>query len=180
MCNGHLWRSFGCSDFPVMCVDCDNGCVSCMGGSEGTQQYIVSPCRQKSKCLSQSAAYSIVKVDTETFVIFPELIEMKLYMKQYSLDVEFNITSTGMVFCDAVLPGSQIDRFALINKGQSIIISTLVNEYGDKFNITLEGLSPSTLYDVYCFSKDFNGNEMDQDAIDDTKMSNSTDCCREI
>jgi hypothetical protein len=46
--------------------------------------------------------------------------------------------------------------------------------------VTINDLLPSTDYDVYCYTEDFNEHYMDLEAVKITKVSKTSLCCREI
>ena len=68
----HNWRVMKCSreGYATMCVDCDDGCGTCMGGIEIENAWLINPCR--TSCINNNnptGSYAILKLDIELYII---------------------------------------------------------------------------------------------------------------
>lgn len=172
ICNDNLWRVFTCKDMSVICINCEKGCTSCPGSS-----FLLSPC--KTLCRSQLASYSIMSVVAARGAVFPNIAPLKVFSTPEKFNVQIAFNLTGIVYCAAFLsPYMMVSASAIKQSGHTLsILKHSVNNTNQLYNITIDGLEPSTLYDIFCYSEFLSGEGMDAAAIFSTKVTMSTSCC---
>ncbi|KAJ1385041.1 hypothetical protein B484DRAFT_15390, partial [Ochromonadaceae sp. CCMP2298] len=173
-CEGHSWRTFLCGGENIFCVDCDADCKeteSCPGYA-----FVMNPCAD---CGTHSAAATILNVQTEKLILYPQVqAPLDVTPSRSSLDVAVNVTKAGNVYCAALSVGGSVASVLAISEADASAAAIATEE--GLVTVTITGLSPDTTFDVYCYTDDFSSYAMTLEAALLTKVSASTQCCREI
>jgi hypothetical protein len=141
-------------------------------------QLIVNPCQN---CLTQLASYSIISLAYESDVYYPIINKpLNISISKSSIIIDIELNKPGIVYCSAVLSSVEsilITSNYIRSHGSSNI---LTNQTGGNIDVTIEGLSPSTEYNIYCYTEDFYSHFMTNIATRETKVIISTLCCKSI
>jgi hypothetical protein len=173
-CDFFNWRVFTCDSYPVLCVNCKLNCVktvSCPGASN-----IVNPCF--SGCSARLGAGAAVYFQYANRIFYPQFRSPLPYTAtRQSVTLTVNASAVGTVYCAAFSPGAVVNSVVTIrSRGAGSFVST---PYAP-VNVTLRGLSPSTSYDVYCYSEDFSSHVMPLQEALRTQQRVTTACCRAL
>eukprot|EP01038_Epipyxis_sp_PR26KG_P004351 gene4351-6155_t len=102
--------------------------------------------------------------------------------EQTSLCVAVKLSTNGFVYCQALNP-KLLQTSQLINNPSSLLINLMSPGYRAQTSnnsaiITLDNLSPSTEYHVYCSTKSFSGAITNAAVITETVSVQRTACCK--
>jgi hypothetical protein len=178
-CEGHIWRVQGdCNGGILLCVDCDKIVCkednSCPGYEAGV---IINSCQD---CPSHSGSFSVLTIDFGIDILYPQLNKpLVITSDRVTLDVELNVSAAGTYFCSSFKADEEVDIFSIISAGFSAVLAD-VEPSGSIVNILIDGLSPSSDYDIYCYTQDFNSHMMTLPIVELTRFPASTLCCRTI
>ena len=172
LCDDHTWRVYQCNGKNVLCVNCKMSCVKsevCPGTG-----LVASPC---SACQNHAAAGTVVNVQFNPIKLNPLFYKVLVVAKHCdSLLVTVNVNKAGYVYCGAFTNGTELRSVVDINQVASPgVVEPSVDTY-----MTISGLSPHTLYNVYCYTSDFSNHIMRLAEAKLTKVVISTDCPRSI
>ena len=173
-CSANQWRVLVCDSSPVLCVNCKNTCVkteSCPGRSN-----TIHPCY--SDCTTRIAAGAAVSFQYSNLIRYPQIQGMvQISATQTLLLVLMDVVNEGTVFCAALQTGAALSSVVQI---RSAGFSAVVSDDSQPLSIVIQGLSPDTSYDVYCYSEDFFGRTMPLAEVRSTKSTIVTSCCKAI
>jgi len=165
-CNGHVWKmkycSFQASKVPAVCVDCEDPCLA-MCSPDST--YYITPCNNvaitSNQCSSISSYLGNPRHDVMHNLIFvrkppsvptfDSIILRNITANNATVDIK--LSDDGVVYCGTLLtePSTVLD---VKNKN---IFSYSKNKMA---TITLESLTGSTKYNLYCFTESFDQVQM--------------------
>ena len=178
-CDGRQWRHARCKARAelALCVDCTpngEGCLSFTG-------VLVSPCRQGG---TSEVYYSVVHAKMQQRVLYPTLTDISVTTSEHSMIVSVDANKDGLVFCAAYRSGSvllkDVNRVRRDGTGGILTLPSQGPQGTTAAELTIQGLSPSTRYDVYCGTEDFRGNAMPLASVVDTRTIVETACCRRL
>ena len=173
-----IWRVFYCKNerYSTICINCIDGCKSCMGGIENNE-WIINPCRTPSLCESSSSSYGIIKLNVTEIDMFPLININYINSTGNSIEINGNLSIAGIIYCAAIHPSeislyhSQFDvrQYGVVAHVLALDDSTRTNSnnYNNNnndlynFNMTISDLLPLVDYKIYCYSEDFTGQTMD-------------------
>ena len=95
-----------------------------------------------------------------------------------ALTVSFNVNKAGNIYCTALPSAQGTLTGASIVKQNGVLQS--VESLGGHVQLTIPDLSPSTSYDVYCYTEDFSAHAMPLEDVLLTRTTATTLCCAEI
>jgi hypothetical protein len=176
LCDGNSWRVFTCNAGRVFCVNCKQNCastVSCPGTS-----HIVNPC---SGCVNHISSAAIVNFEFSQTILYPEfLIPINVtVLGKTSIKITATITVAGRLYCGAFRSGSLISSVYDI-KNNGGFTATVDDE--DTISIILgkSFISPDSMYDIYCYTENYNGQIMEMSDVLKSKTSVKSNCCKSI
>ena len=96
---------------------------------------------------------------------------MKATAQQYGIILSFYVTAAaGVTYCSALPRYSSLPSITTIVQNS---ISVLVNSSESVIRVPITGLTPSTDYDVYCYSQGLGGNGMSLTQVMQTLLSSA-------
>lgn len=173
MCNRS--RVFTCGSSSVFCVNCKKICVPSVACPAASN--IINPCQN---CpVVHAAASAVVNFQFEYVAMYPLIYSVNVTASKNSLLLGVNMSAAGILRCGAfssrknvsLASISEIDQVG--NRTSNALKNTFVP-------LLLSGLSPQTLYDIYCYTQDLTTFIMPLSVAVTTKTSSSTLCCRGI
>lgn len=179
-CGIHIWSVGRCSQGVVMCVDCQISC-ECMPSSD----YAVGPCVQESwtnnACdLSGNSDYiKVVKFDLDDKAL-PVLIKnISPIASNMSIAVTLSLDQPGIVYCgafaDQLLSSVTVSASRIYSQRFSSIVGSSLT--GD---VNILGLTPSTIYNIYCTTKSDAGVVLPNNLIVESRVTLKTKCCKVV
>ena len=171
-CRGSNWQVFLCGGQVTLCVDCSWVC-SCPSATTIT----INSCGNGFQCYANTASYSLLWFGLTKKSVFPQLKIISVSVSRTIAQLSVNMSAPGRLFCMAGQYNVSISSPFVIKQYGTI---SLINSAAQISNLTLIGLSPSTVYDVYCYAEDLNGFGMDLTTVLKTKKRISTKCCPKI
>jgi hypothetical protein len=172
-CGGYNWRTFKCGSNLNLCIDCEGVCgiTTCPSNS-----FVFNPC---SYCPIPKAMSAILFTTVKRLVRFPAATKpVVINRSKTSVTVELNMSSPGNIYC-APYNYDEIPKTVLEIKFKQG--SNFVGNFdGGSVSVTLNDLSPSTKYLIYCYTEDFFLNKMPLDIMKVTAVNASTLCCAGI
>jgi hypothetical protein len=111
-------------------------------------------------------------------VLYPEIYgSLNITVTSKTFIVHANMSSEGKISCAALKANTSLSS---ANAVKQYGVTETVLDASKMVKVTIDGLSPSTEYDVYCYTEDFSSHAMTYAAVLETKRSISTKCCRGI
>jgi hypothetical protein len=161
---------------PSICNTTSTPYYSCPGWKNNM---IINTCQEDCK-RQHVATYSILNMVYEEVDLFPFIAEnMTIIPDRTSLLVYPNISKAGTVYCNAykLKTANAISTFGVKLAGFSNFVT---EASGGSVEVKIRNLSPSTAYQVYCYTEDFYSHLMHSFVMIDTKVIIETTCCPEI
>jgi hypothetical protein len=161
--------------YMLLSVNANPGCdeYTCPAADGGL---LVNPCIA---CHARVTYYSYVLVDYSYQILFPTFLSIVVTPRRSAVVVNVSISKGGTVYCAAFLSSSASASLTkpLSVKNAGVSVALLA---GGGAELVIAGLSPSSLYTVYCYTEDFKAHSMDLNHTLATKVSASTLCCKEV
>jgi hypothetical protein len=183
-CNGHTWRVLNCGLGPSICADCTMANCSAPSCPNIVSSFAVNPCLLDSSSGSQLAchnnlvaSFGIVNLRVGVRILYPLVYAVSVpfsAVHSTSLTLAVNVSKSGVVYCAAFQSGYVLLSSYAITQANNRVVSTSAGVV--KLNIT--GLVSQVVYDLYCYTEDYQQHYMDIDAILSTKQTVTTRCCR--
>jgi hypothetical protein len=166
-----------------MCVDCDTSseesicdlASSCPGYGENM---IINPCQS---CPSHVSTFGELSFAINYDILYPIILnDIIATPNKNSIEVLLNVSKIGYVYCAAFSENTTFT--SVLNVKQAGYFSTIFNmEQASSIIVNIYDLNPSSTYDVYCYTEDFDSHSMDLESVLITGMGNiNTLCCLEI
>ena len=170
VCNGtssgspHTWYTKVCgSGAPSLCVDCVDPCATERCGS----MKIINPCGphrgSEYGCIAQNTSVNGYRILTATFIPLspsPSILSILITPRKMSIDILISLdpltaSPDGTIFCGSFPSG--------IKPSVTLDIALQgfhVESIHSLANLTITGLLPLTIYDIYCYTKSNLGTQM--------------------
>ena len=158
----------------MICVDRNNTCDSNGFASNIFQPSLkINPCDRHD--INGAISLSLLQFDLGYFNLAPALSPLKLSSNKSSIIVSTSLSLPGTCYCKAFplyfnlttsLSVRQSQFYTSADKGSADII--------------ISGLTPNTIYDVYCFAESYQGNSLPLVDVLNTKTIIQTQCCASI
>jgi hypothetical protein len=180
LCNGIAFRISKCSTGMTICANCKTVCRSdwCQAPVESTA-ITIQPCQS---CDARKAFYQIWDLIYDFDILYPVITFPTAHVVgRTSVSMQLSIAGTGRIYCraigryDAGVDSNWMSPFALKSSGKLLTAYTNGN-----YSMELMDLLPSSTYDIYCYSEDFNGNGMDLPKVLAMKQTILTKCCAQV
>ena len=175
MCNGHIWTVGRCvgSSGPFICVDCRNYCSESLKGTP--PDHAVS-CVRESRGSTNAMRMIIIELDD---ISVPPVIQTLVTNTTgpTTLGLHFTLDrAEGSIVCGAFHPHENVPETMsdLLLRGPVQLIEDVNGTYA------LTGLTPSTLYHVYCGTFSSLGAPSKARDIQNTKQVAKSACCRYV
>lgn len=168
-CNGRSWVAGTCATGqPVLCVGCTNPCAN------KTRHFSVS-------CNSASGQnqMNLLKVDFDPVSVPVDIIDTNVTAQgTTSLKVDIAVTAVeGSLVCAAYLASS---AFVPNSVGRIAVGRQVISITSRQMEYVIPGLRAASIYDVYCGTVSVLGAPMLPAAMQRTKVTESTGCCRTV
>ena len=175
-CSGHRWKVFSCGQTVSFCIDCTVPFNACNANTcPEANSYMLSPIG--TGCSTSTAAYSVLQFTFATLILYPEFKNIKYMITRTTASLQLNVTIPGTIYCAALIHGYNLLSPSIIKQLGSSFVNNNINVL---VNITIPNLSPSTAYDIYCYSEDFLAHTMPLNIVQTTLKQVTTPCCRYI
>ena len=174
-CNGHSVLVYRCTSSVVMCIDCRANDCPCAPQSFSTG--VCDDC--SSSDAGRSSSYFVTSFQLAPRILYPEISYKGFSIGRSTVSFNLSVSTAGTVYCRAF---AETEKFsaASISLIKSAGISVLSVYPKNILKVTISGLSPDTKYNVYCYAEDFSRHVMDLAAVNNTRRSVTTSCCRNI
>eukprot|EP01039_Chlorochromonas_danica_P002291 gene2291-2510_t len=173
-CDGNTWRVFNCQGRRVFCINCKKICVpteACPGRS-----FITNPCQS---CSNHAAMGGVVNFKYRRASLYPKFNSIKLLQtSNTSLVLGLNVTNPGLLYCAAFLSWQNVTSVVDIYNGANQPL--LINSSSLFTTMTINNLSPSTLYRVYCYSESWVKDVMPFTESSNNSLAATTSCCKYV
>lgn len=174
---------------------CDGGavalCVGCADPCKATQcpdTRSLNPCASTPSlaygCTAINSSVSSYRILTGTFVslsVPPSIVSVIYVIQKTSVVLNVSLatlagaTADGTVFCNVFAPGTTPNSVADITS-QNYVNSSI----SGRAHVTIQGLSPSAHYDLYCATQSSLGSFMALQDVLKTKVSVTSKCCKSV
>lgn len=183
---GSKWTIYSCDGWQSrsICINCrphqyrcneEGGRPLCPGGYSAS----VNPC---GSCTSTKLS---------GFYAFGVNVYMRKMYPSISQVTVTSLTKTGAVlalsgsalpgklYCAALPNGTFLASVLQVKLASTVSVINIFNDTSSRF-VNITGLPPSTSFDVYCYSEDFQNHAMSLDEVHATKTLVTTECCPSI
>ena len=174
ICGGRKWSLNQCGSRGSVCIDCppSRSCPLC----SFTSPMVSVPCSDR--CASHTASFAVMSFTVSAKIFYPQFLgPIRYNTTKDVIELQLNLTAAGTSHCAAFPRGSQVASTAQIYSGGHTVQSI---SPGSPVAVRISGLSPSTSYDVYCYTEDFKGHSMDLQTSTAHKVTVVTACCKQI
>eukprot|EP01038_Epipyxis_sp_PR26KG_P006998 gene6998-9563_t len=177
-CNGSVWKIKACDgNKPSICVNCSDPCFS--KNCSNLNEYYISPCASLSggSCPSVDSSIHILTAQFNEKDNYPTIHNTSFTSSRRSIRIKATLSKPGYISCAAF----EISK-TLSNINELLIQNNIVNTYSFPYaiNITINNLSPSTLYNIYCTTQGVDGQSMGLATVLKANYSYSTTCCKHV
>jgi hypothetical protein len=171
-CNGVDWRVKQCSGKNIVCVACSDSCddsAACSG-----KAFALNSC---GSCTAHASAYAVLQAKYSQKILYPEFAQsITVTPAKNSVAVRVNVTTAGTVYCASLPTSPTISTVLSIKNAGSKVIASSKGVY----TLTLSSLSPSTHYNVTCYTEDFASHVMPLATALANQVVTQTDCCKSV
>lgn len=178
LCDGTRFRIEYCPDIGLtFCAGCKTICrTDWCKAPVTTTAVTIQPCQS---CQSRRGFYQIMDLQYTIVPLYPIIHNpIVVTSARDSMQLMLNVSGSGRMFCAA----SMVNDDTVVNSPYTLKaqgVSTTILSSGI-YTVNLNGLHPSTDYNVYCYTEDFAGSGMEQTVVDATKVLATTTCCPEV
>lgn len=176
ICNSVRFRVETCASGVSICANCRAICTNtwCAKAIQ-TLDITMEPCTD---CVSRKGFYNVMSLSYDYLILYPVFNSPITVTKQRtSLQVGLNISTAGNIYCYAAPPTSPNITSTTTVKTLGALLVALS---GGNVTLTINNLSPSTTYAVYCYTESFGGQKMSLARTQATRKVEQTLCCASV
>lgn len=176
-CQNHVWRVRDCANngYASFCVDCTNPCSKDF--CTPSDPFYIGPCGTSgTSCSFPSAYVRIFDVEfLDTRDVFPTISSSTKVVSRTGVRLNLALSGPGVVSC-AIFSATTTPT----STAQIVLQKYTATAVNNAVSFNFTGLVPVTSYNIYCYSTSTSGSAMTLADALGTKMTITTDCCREI
>ena len=171
-CNGNYWNTKLCGGASFLCINCSDPC-SAFGCSQ-SNPFFLGPCGSSSgSCPSIDSSTHALRIDYRNRYSVPTITDLQLNVSSTSVGITTKLSFNGFIYC-AVYTGNEKPTKVSSIFDQNHYALFVSNSTG----IQILNLNPSTVYSLYCATKNFYGNQMAFTDVLKSVGTFETSCCR--